>query len=296
MEGPQVPKDSSLVENNRHPDRIRNVVFLGSSGHGKSTIYKRLVTGLAEELNLQVNPSSLADFDPQEEIRGITLRQSVCTLTVRQPTPLVLNLINTPGNSEFEGDALSSLKLADGAVWVVDVAEGLLPHTEDTLIACIKAKVRPILVLNKIDRLLQELNLDVNSVFSVLKRQILEFNVLLSKLDIFMPDQTTGFEPFDPAVDNVIFSSSNHGWGFTLQNFVHLYASKFGIAPDRFREKIWVDYYFDVRQRKFIDKPLNSEGEPLQIAFIQFVLEPIRNIYEVIYSRDKNKIERTIDR
>src|SRR5207247_8424146 len=96
----------------------------------------------------------ILDSNPLERERGITILSKNCAITYHSPdgTDYKINLIDTPGHADFGGEVERVLKMADGALLLVDAAEGPLPQTRFVLRKAFECGLRPIVVINKIDR------------------------------------------------------------------------------------------------------------------------------------------------
>src|SRR5437763_4781660 len=134
---------------------IRNVAIIAHVDHGKTTMVDELMrqSGLfrVEELKkLEGGQHGLIlDSNPLERERGITILAKNIAL---QLGPTKVNIIDTPGHADFGGEVERVLKMADGALLLVDAAEGPLPQTRFVLRKAFECGLRPIVVINKIDR------------------------------------------------------------------------------------------------------------------------------------------------
>ncbi|HVL13434.1 MAG TPA: GTP-binding protein, partial [Gemmata sp.] len=134
---------------------IRNVAVIAHVDHGKTTLVDQMLrqSGLfrSEELDKLVGGQHglIMDSDDQERERGITILAKNCGIRIGD---VKVNLIDTPGHADFGGEVERILKMADGAFVLVDAAEGPLPQTRFVLKKALAAGLRPIVVINKIDR------------------------------------------------------------------------------------------------------------------------------------------------
>jgi GTP-binding protein len=134
---------------------IRNVAIIAHVDHGKTTLVDQMMrqSGLfrKEELDRLVGGQHglILDSNDLERERGITILAKNIALKVGDTK---VNIIDTPGHADFGGEVERVLKLADGAVLLVDAAEGVLPQTRFVLRKAFECKLRPIVVINKIDR------------------------------------------------------------------------------------------------------------------------------------------------
>src|SRR5437899_3733728 len=132
----------------KHQD-IRTLAIIAPVDHGKTTLVDQLMrqSGLFRESELRGD--CILDSNDIERQRGITILAKNIALTVAGTK---VNIIDTPGHADFGGEVERVLKMADGALLLVDAAEGPLPQTRFVLRKAFECGLRPIVVINKIDR------------------------------------------------------------------------------------------------------------------------------------------------
>ncbi|HKB37852.1 MAG TPA: GTP-binding protein, partial [Gemmataceae bacterium] len=130
-------------------DSIRNVAIIAHVDHGKTTLVDQMLrqSGLFRESELR--GERILDSNDLERERGITILAKNIAL---QLGGTKINIIDTPGHADFGGEVERVLKMADGALLLVDAAEGVMPQTRFVLRKAFACKLRPIVVINKIDR------------------------------------------------------------------------------------------------------------------------------------------------
>src|SRR6185437_3582609 len=134
---------------------IRNVAVIAHVDHGKTTLVDQMLRQSgqfrSEELDKLVSGQHglIMDSNDQERERGITIISKNCGIRIGD---VKVNLIDTPGHADFGGEVERVLKMADGAFLLVDAAEGPLPQTRFVLRKAFACGLRPIVVINKIDR------------------------------------------------------------------------------------------------------------------------------------------------
>ena len=148
-------------------ENIRNVAIIAHVDHGKTT----LVDGLLKQSNTfrenqaEMTQTLLMDSGDQESERGITI-------TAKQTSiyhgDYKINIIDTPGHADFSGEVERTLNMADGVILVVDAQEGPMPQTKFVLSKALELGLKPIVVVNKIDkpaRRITEVNDEVSDLF-----------------------------------------------------------------------------------------------------------------------------------
>ena len=99
----------------------------------------------------------------------------------------------------------------------------------------------------------------------------------------------------DPTIGNVAFGAGKDQWAFTLRTFAKIYSKKTGISVEKMMKKLWGDNYYDVEAKKWKTEPINETGQPLKRAFVQFILDPILEVFRAIMSNDREKIDKKIE-
>lgn len=99
----------------------------------------------------------------------------------------------------------------------------------------------------------------------------------------------------DPTIGNVAFGAGKDQWAFTLRTFAKIYSKKTGISVEKMMKKLWGDNYYDIEAKKWKTEPINETGQPLKRAFVQFILDPILEVFRAIMSNDREKIDKKIE-
>ena len=135
----------------------------------------------------------------------------------------LINLIDSPGHVDFSSEVTAALRVTDGALVVVDCLEGVCVQTETVLRQALGERVRPVLMVNKVDRALLELQLPPEECYQSFRRAIETVNVVIATYN----EAEVGDVQVSPEGGTVAFGSGLHQWGFTLARFAKLYAAKF---------------------------------------------------------------------
>jgi len=128
---------------------IRNVAIIAHVDHGKTTLVDQMLRQCGQFREAQVSGERILDSNDLERERGITILSK--NIAVRYKD-VKINLIDTPGHADFGGEVERVLKMADGCLLLVDAFEGPMPQTRFVLRKAFEAHLRPIVVINKIDR------------------------------------------------------------------------------------------------------------------------------------------------
>ncbi len=165
------------------PKQIRNIGIAAHIDHGKTTLSDNLLFGaglMAEEL---AGKQLALDFDEQEQARGITIDAANISMVHNyEETDYLINLIDTPGHVDFGGDVTRAMRAIDGAIIVVCAVEGKMPQTETVVRQALKERVRPVLFINKVDRLIKELKLSPEDMQARFMKSISEINKLIRQV------------------------------------------------------------------------------------------------------------------
>ncbi len=128
---------------------IRNIAIIAHVDHGKTTLVDQLLRQSGSFRDNQVVAERAMDRNDLERERGITILAK-CTSVVWKDTRI--NIIDTPGHADFGGEVERILNMVDGAIVLVDAAEGALPQTKFVLTKALARGIKPIVVVNKVDR------------------------------------------------------------------------------------------------------------------------------------------------
>jgi GTP-binding protein len=138
--------------------------------HGKTTLVDALLRQCGQFRQGELSGDCILDSNPIERERGITILAKNCAIdyTDRDGRHFHINIVDTPGHADFSGEVERVLKMADGALLVVDASEGVMPQTRYVLTKALALNLRPIIVVNKMDRPEARPREVVNEVFDLL--------------------------------------------------------------------------------------------------------------------------------
>jgi len=167
----------------------------------------------------------------------------------------LINLIDSPGHVDFSSEVTAALRVTDGALVVVDTIDGVCVQTETVLRQAISERVKPCLMVNKVDRALLELQLPAEELYQAFCRAIESVNVIVAMYN----DEALGDVQVDPTKGTVAFGSGLHQWAFTLKRFAKTYGQKFNVPEEKMMGKLWGDWYFDPSRKVWTSQ--NKDGK-----------------------------------
>ncbi|MEM2324587.1 MAG: elongation factor EF-2 [Archaeoglobaceae archaeon] len=195
------------------PEKIRNIGIAAHIDHGKTTLSDALIAGagiISEELAGQ---QLYLDFDEQEKERGITINAAnISMVHDYNGEEFLVNLIDTPGHVDFGGEVTRAMRAVDGVIIVVDAVEGVMPQTETVVRQALKEGVKPVLFVNKVDRLIKELQLTPQQMQERLVKVINDVNKLLKSVS---PDRVNEWR-IEVQKGNVAFGSALQKWAVSI--------------------------------------------------------------------------------
>ncbi|MEM2143542.1 MAG: GTP-binding protein, partial [Candidatus Thorarchaeota archaeon] len=205
-----------LLENIKN---IRNCTVIAHIDHGKTTLTDSLIAAsglLSDDLAASVK---LLDYDAIEQQRGITIKASSISLVHRRNgQDFLIHLIDTPGHIDFSFHVTKGLRMADGAIVVVDIVEGIMVQTETVTRQAATELVRPVLFVNKIDRLISEKQYGAQRIASEAGRIVTEFNAMLGK---YLPDEILSEWEVSFRRGSLVIGSALDKWGIDIVALMH---------------------------------------------------------------------------
>ncbi len=211
-------------------DAIRNVAIVAHVDHGKTTLTDSLVARAGLISKELAGAQRWTDFDPQEQARGITIKSANISLSFNfEGKDHLINLIDTPGHVDFGFHVVRAMRAVDGICLVVDAVEGVMPQTETNLRQALKERAKPVLFINKIDRLINELKLDSTGMqqrfIKIITQvnKIIEANAPADKKDDWVIKVEKG---------NVAFGTAYNKWALSIKSM-----KKFNISFKEIHQK-----------------------------------------------------------
>ena len=197
-----------------NPEMIRNIGIVAHIDHGKTTLSDNLLSGAGMISSELAGKQLFMDSDEEEQARGITIDASNVSMVHNYGgKEYLINLIDTPGHVDFGGDVTRAMRAVDGAVVVVDAVEGTMPQTETVLRQALREYVRPVLFINKVDRLINELQVDPQEMQVRLGKLIDHVNKLIKNMN---PERYKDGWRVDAANGSVAFGSALYNWAISV--------------------------------------------------------------------------------
>ncbi|RYO79020.1 hypothetical protein DL766_004569 [Monosporascus sp. MC13-8B] len=333
-----VVSPQKLASLQQHADDVRNICILAHVDHGKTSLTDALIATNGIISPKMAGKIRYLDSRPDEQLRGITMESSAISLyfsmlrrsapeATAEPKEYLINLIDSPGHIDFSSEVSTASRLCDGAVVLVDAVEGVCSQTVTVLRQTWEEKLKPLLVINKMDRLVTELKITPGEAYIHLSKLLEQVNAVLGSFfqgermeedlnwrermeervkaaaarEAELASQDTDaagevqFEErddeelyFAPEKNNVIFSSAIDGWAFTVRQFASLYEKKLGIKRNIMEKVLWGDFYLDPKTKKVLGRK-HLKGRNLKPMFVQLVLEQVWAVYQATTGGDNRK-------
>ncbi len=195
-------------------ERIRNIGIVAHIDHGKTTLTDNLVAAgglMSEEL---AGKQLMLDFYEPERERGITIMAANISIVYNlDGKDYLVNIIDTPGHVDFAGEVVRAMRAVDGVILVVDAVEGVMPQTETVLRMALRERVKPVLFINKVDRLINELQLEPQQMMDRFTKIINDVNELIYK---YAPQDFKDKWYVNVQNGSVAFGSAYHNWALSV--------------------------------------------------------------------------------
>ncbi len=246
----------------KNPEQIRNIATCAHIDHGKTTFSDNLLAGAGMMSKEDAGSALKLDFHDDEQERGITIDTAAVSMVHESGgKEYLINLLDTPGHVDFGGDVTRAMRAVDGAIVLCCAVEGIMPQTETVLRQALKERVKPILYINKVDRLIKEVKLTPEE----MQKRFIDIINNVNKLIKEIAEKEYG-DKWQVSVNDgtVAFGSAYHNWGLSLP-----YMKKKGIT---FKDII--DAYTEPDENKLKEniKAL-AEKAPLNEVVLDIVIQ-----------------------
>ncbi len=257
-----------IVKLMNSPEIVRNTSIIAHVDHGKTTLSDSLLAAAGIISEKTAGQKLFLDSWELEQKRQMTVFASNISLVHSfKDRDYLINLIDTPGHIDFSGAVTRSLRAVDGALVVVDAVEGPMTQTETVLMQALRERVKPILFINKVDRLIKEIKLTPEEIQRKFAKVILRINNLIEK---YAPPEHKKDWQVTVEDGRVAFGSALHKWGL---NLTHMRAK--GVT---FKEIVdsYTGEYEDVGRK--VDAL--SKKAPLHEPILDMFVEQLPNPYQ----------------
>merc|ERR1712167_137011 len=288
---------------------IRNMSVIAHVDHGKSTLTDSLIAKAGIISAADAGDKRNTDTRADEQERGITIKSTGVSLYFEASDkikPLInkydpksdvkrgflINLIDSPGHVDFSSEVTAALRVTDGALVVMDCVEGVCVQTETVLRQALQERVKPVVMINKMDRIILELQAELEDTYLNFVKILENANVIIATYN----DEALGDTQVFPDQGTVAFGSGLQSWAFTLNHFAHMNAQKFKTDASKLVKKMWGEHFFDAKTGKWSKKAGDgADGKPLVRGFCKFVLEPIFKMFRLIMDGKTEKYTKLIN-
>jgi len=280
---------------------IRNMSVIAHVDHGKSTLTDSLVSKAGIIAGAKAGEARFTDTRQDEQDRCITIKSTAVSMYYelsqkdlnwitqeKDGNAFLINLIDSPGHVDFSSEVTAALRVTDGALVVVDCVSGVCVQTETVLRQAIAERIKPVLMMNKMDRALLELQLDAEELYQTFNRIVENVNVIVATYSD--DDGPMGNVQVRPQMGTVGFGSGLHGWGFTLKEFAEMYAAKMKTEPEKMLKNLWGDRFYFPKEKKW----KGEKGPGGKRGFTMFVLDPIYTLFKAIMDFQKDTYEKLL--
>src|SRR5512136_102831 len=249
------------------PEMVRNTSIIAHVDHGKTTLSDSLLAAAGIISEQRAGQQLALDSWELEQKRQMTVFASNISLAhTLKGQDYLINLIDTPGHIDFSGAVTRSLRAVDGALVVVDAVEGPMTQTETVLMQALRERVKPILFINKVDRLIKEIKLTPDDIQRKFAKIITRVNNLIEK---YAPPEHKKDWQVKVEDGSVAFGSALHKWGLNLPHMKMKEVTFKEIIDAYSGEKMDIDRKVDALSKK---APL---AEPILDMFVEHLPNPI---------------------
>jgi elongation factor 2 len=280
-------------------DQIRCLSIIAHVDHGKSTLSDCLISKAGIISAKAAGDARFTDTRADEQERGVTIKSTGVSLYFDwdakgdgERLGYLINMIDSPGHVDFSSEVTAALRVTDGALVVVDCIEGAAVQTETVLRQALQERVVPVLMVNKVDRGILELQMDGEDMYNQFRKVVENINVIVS---MYM-DDALGDIQLDPSIGTVAFGSGLHQWAFTIETFARIYSKKFGVELPKMMKRLWGDNYFgkNAEGKSVWTNAATLDGKTLRRAFCQFIMDPICELCQNIMAEKTEKVQKML--
>ena len=193
---------------------IRNIGTAAHIDHGKTTFSDNLIAGAGMMSSELAGEQRVLDYDEQEAARGITINAASASMVHHiDGKDYLINLIDTPGHVDFGGDVTRAMRALDGVFILCCAVEGIMPQTETVIRQALKERVKPMLFINKVDRMIVEQQVTPDMMIQKFSKIVAEFN---QKIMNILPKPLNKEWQVSIQDGTVAFGSAKKNWAISV--------------------------------------------------------------------------------
>lgn len=272
----------SNAMNNKY--NIRNITIAAHVDSGKTSTTDSLLNKAGIISDDSTGTKRATDTRKDEQLRCITIKSTSISLyheldpAIELPkdangNKFLINLIDSPGHVDFSAEVTASLRVSDNALVILDAIKGCAAQTITVLRQALDEMIQPVCLINKLDRLILELQLSPEEIYQKFLDHITVLNGIIYKYNQKMPEII-----LRPEDGTVAFGCATMGWGFSLNTMARRWAPKLGTTEKELVKYLWGENYYHPKEKKwYVTKvPGSIRG------FNHFCMGPIMQIINTI--------------
>jgi elongation factor 2 len=287
---------SDLYDAMKRRHNIRNMCICAHVDSGKTTVSDSLLSKAQIISAKDTGNKRGMDTREDEQERCITIKSTGISLFYEMPEerlPLksegngfLINLIDTPGHVDFSSEVTAAMRVTDGAIIIIDAVKGVSVQTKTVVKQSLGEMVRPVCMINKLDRLINELQLPAEEIYKKLHAHILELNSVIETHNQKM-------EPIvlDPRDGTVAIGCGLYGWGFNLPMMARKWCAKLDLTEEELIQKLWGDNFYHPKKKEWFTHKVKGS----QRGFNLFVIKPIVKFMSILNSGDREQIKQALE-
>jgi elongation factor 2 len=211
----------------QNPENIRNFCIAAQIDAGKSTLSDSLLCHAGLISKKDAGDKRQTDTMKQEQERGITIKAVGVTMCIPHDNhDYVFGLVDSPGHLDFSSEVSCSVRVSDGALVLIDTIDGVKAQTRTVLSQILVERVKPVLVINKIDKMFLSLKLTPEEIYRQFIKNIEDVNYVIDEYQDPLMATITKDQKVNPVIGDVVFAAAYQTWGFSLKTFAKKYSEK----------------------------------------------------------------------
>lgn len=275
---------------------IRNLTIAAHVDSGKTSTTDSLLNKAGIISDDSTGTKRHTDTRKDEQERCITIKSTSISLYYElnpeielpegaEGNKFLINLIDSPGHVDFSAEVTASLRVSDNALVILDAIKGCAAQTITVLRQSLDEMVKPVCLINKIDRLILELQLNPEEIYQKFFDHICNLNSIIYKFNHKMPEIV-----LKPEDGTVAFGCATMGWGFSLSTMARKWSPKLGIPANELMNYLWGENYYHLKEKKWYNTKVPGSIR----GFNHFCLSPIFQTINTVNSGVKENITKMI--